>query len=37
VAQVLAQTALPAPATLAEVIAVDAQARAAARALMEMA
>ena len=37
VAQVLAQTALPAPATLAEVIAVDAEARSAARALMEMA
>ena len=37
VAQVLADTALPAPATLAEVIAVDAEARAAARALMEMA
>ena len=37
VAQVLADTALPAPATLAEVIAVDAQARATARALMEMA
>ena len=37
VAQVLAQTALPAPATLAEVIAVDAEARRAARALMEMA
>ena len=37
VAQVLAETALPAPATLAEVIAVDAEARAAARALMEMA
>ncbi len=35
VAQVLAETALPAPATLAEVIAVDAEARAAARALME--
>ena len=37
VAQVLAETALPAPATLAEVIAVDAEARSAARALMEMA
>ena len=37
VAQVLADTVLPAPATLAEVIAVDAQARALARALMEMA
>ena len=37
VAQVLAQTALPAPATLAEVIAVDAEARRAARALMEFA
>ena len=37
VAQVLAETALPAPATLAEVIAVDAEARARARALMEMA
>ena len=37
VAQVLADTALPAPANLAEVIAVDAQARSAARALMEFA
>ena len=37
VAQVLADTALPAPANLAEVIAVDAQARRAARALMEFA
>ena len=37
VAQVLAETALPAPATLADVIAVDAEARSAARALMEMA
>ena len=37
VAQVLATTALPAPATLADVIAVDAEARAMARALMEMA
>ena len=37
VAQVLAETALPAPANLADVIAVDAEARAAARALMEMA
>ena len=37
VADVLAATALPAPATLAEVIAVDAEARATARALMEMA
>jgi 1-deoxy-D-xylulose-5-phosphate reductoisomerase len=35
VAQVLATTALPAPATLADVIAVDAEARALARALME--
>ena len=35
VAQVLAESALPAPATLAEVIAVDAEARAMARALME--
>ena len=35
VAQVLAQTVLPAPATLAEVIAVDAEARARARELME--
>ena len=35
VAQVLAQTALSAPATLAEVIAVDAEARARARELME--
>ena len=37
VAQVLADTALPAPANLAEVIAVDAEARRAARALMEFA
>ena len=37
VAQVLTDTALPAPANLAEVIAVDAEARRAARALMEMA
>ena len=37
VAQVLADTALPAPANLAEVIAVDAEARSAARALMEFA
>ena len=35
VAQVLAGSALPAPATLAEVIAVDAEARARARELME--
>ncbi len=35
VAQVLATTALPAPASLADVIAVDAEARAMARALME--
>ena len=37
VAQVLAGSALPVPATLAEVIAVDTEARAMARALMEMA
>ena len=35
VADVLAASALPAPASLADVIAVDAQARATARALME--
>ncbi|MDP3675370.1 MAG: 1-deoxy-D-xylulose-5-phosphate reductoisomerase [Novosphingobium sp.] len=35
VAEVLAGSALPAPANLAEVIAVDAEARAMARALME--
>ena len=37
VADVLAASALPAPANLADVIAVDAQARATARALMELA
>ena len=35
VADVLAASALPAPASLADVIAVDSQARATARALME--
>ena len=37
VAEVLAQSTLPAPATLAEVIAVDAEARAMARRVMEFA